>query len=86
MIRPETASDTVDLSGYYSGFNYHNNNPGNRRYVNSNRQIQQREQINRPETASDTVDLSGYYSGFNYHNNNPGNRRYVNSNSSHNKG
>ena len=56
MNRPETASDTVDLSGYYSGFNYHNNNPGNRRHVNSNRQIQlQRVQINRPETASDTV-------------------------------
>ena len=36
MIRPETASDTVDPSGNYSGFNYHNNNPGNRRYVNSN--------------------------------------------------
>ena len=36
MIRPETASDTVDLSGYSSGFNYHNNNSGNRRYVNSN--------------------------------------------------
>ena len=34
--RPETASDTVGLSGNYSGFNYHNNNPGNRRYVNSN--------------------------------------------------
>ena len=81
MIRPETASDTVDPSGNYSGFNYHNNNPGNRRYVSSNRQIQlQRVQINRPETASDTVGPFGNYSGFNYHNNNPGNRRYVNSN------
>ena len=36
MIRPETASDTVGPFGNYSGFNYHNNNPGNRRHVSSN--------------------------------------------------
>ena len=80
MIRPETASDTVDLSGYYSGFNYHNNNPGNRRYVNSNRQIQQREQMIRPGQSQTLLIFQADYSGFNYHNNNSGNRRYVSSN------
>ena len=36
MIRPGQSQTLLVFQADYSGFNYHNNNPGNRRYVNSN--------------------------------------------------
>ena len=55
-----TISDTVASFRYYSGFNYHNNNPGNRRYVNSNCSHYIAKGANdQTRTVSDTVGLSG---------------------------